>query len=132
YKGLAIVAGALIGGLAGALIGRQLDEADQRRAAAAAQAAAAAPDGQRITWSSEKQQNVGGYAEPAGPLYQREPAGATHCYDPNAKRSYDTADGHCAGSDVALNEREYRQIQAALGQAGEPPAPAAPAAAVTP
>ncbi len=61
--GIAIIAGAVIGGLAGLLIGTRLDEAEQQKAEAAA--ANSAAQGERIYWSSPKRPGeVSGYAEP--------------------------------------------------------------------
>lgn len=66
-KATAIAVGGLVGGLAGTSYGRELDEADRRRARRAALTAANAETGDRIIWSSEEDPAVTGYAVPIGP-----------------------------------------------------------------
>lgn len=66
-KLVAIVVGALIGALAGGAIGRELDEADRIKAAEAARAAANAESAGRVSWKSEKNETVHGFAEPVSP-----------------------------------------------------------------
>jgi len=124
------VAGALIGAVAGSLIGHELDEADKRRAQTAAQDAAS--DGRRITWSSEKQPNVSGYAEPAGPVYERQldsPLIETQfCYDTTANLKYVVTDRPCSPGDRVMTEAEYRNRVPISSQTSEAPKTVTPAA----
>lgn len=65
-KAVAMTIGGVVGGLAGKSIGRDLDEADRRKAERAAFTAANAETSERIVWSSDEKPGVKGYAEPAG------------------------------------------------------------------
>lgn len=63
YAGIAMIGGAIIGGLIGMMVGTRLDEAEKAQAELAAKNAAI--NNKRITWSSDKRgKEVGGYAEP--------------------------------------------------------------------
>jgi len=63
----AILIGALIGAAAGSAIGAELDEADRLKADKAAAEAANAQAGGVVSWSSESNDGVYGYAQPVSP-----------------------------------------------------------------
>lgn len=63
-RAVAMTVGGVVGGLAGKSWGRDLDEADRRKAQRAAFTAANAQTSERIVWSSDEKPGVGGYAVP--------------------------------------------------------------------
>jgi surface antigen len=63
HAGIAMIGGAIIGGLIGLMVGTRLDEAEKAQAEFAAKNAAIT--NKRITWTSDKRgKEIGGYAEP--------------------------------------------------------------------
>jgi surface antigen len=105
----AILVGGLVGSLVGKFIGRSLDEADQRKATEAAQRAASLPQGQRVTWVSNKNAGVSGYAEPLGSPAPVTGTNAKFCFDPNYKTAYQVSGEKCAGKDYFISEADFRQ-----------------------
>lgn len=63
----AMFIGAVLGAIAGSIAGYHLDEADKVKAEAAGRQAAQAASADRIYWSSDKNNQVSGYAEQVKP-----------------------------------------------------------------
>jgi surface antigen len=117
-KPYAILAGAVIGALVGGSIGKAMDDADAQKAAEAAQQAAAG--GSTVQWSSDKNPNVGGYAEPITPVYEQK---TVRCLNSKLNIPYQSENGQCWGQDRQLSDGEYAEPERRQTESTSAPSP---------